>query len=60
MIVPSPQYDFQNESQFRAELDRQAAQTVRTDKAAPFILLQEGDITYRVSIVGGVLDVQPA
>lgn len=60
MIRPSPQYDAQNESQFRNQVEQDSIRTVRTDKAVSAILLQQDDgAVFRVTVQAGALVVTP-
>lgn len=58
MIAPTAQYEQLNEAQFRSQLEQDQLRTVRTDRAVQSILLIGDDQqVYRVSVVGGLLDV---
>lgn len=55
MIQPSPQYDMNNEAQFRSQIDRDALQAVRADRAITSLLwVDEADgLAYRVTLNAG-------
>lgn len=57
MIAPSPKYDPTNEAQFRQQIEQDGTRSVRTDRAAPFILMtdQITQETYRITIESGVI-----
>lgn len=60
MINPLPQYDQANEAQYRRQVENDSLKALRTDRAAPFLLITGDDgATYKVSVVAGALDVQP-
>ena len=61
MIRPSPQYNVQNESLFRAEVEKQDGENVKTTKAqGSFLILNDDGAPYRITLVAGVLTPTPA
>ena len=57
MNRPSPTYSVQNESIYRADMDKRDGENVKTTRAAPYVLLidETDQSVWRVSIVSGVV-----
>lgn len=59
MIRPEATYSYQNEAQFRAEVESRDALTLRTDRAVEGVLLRQASdgAIYRITVVAGALTV---
>lgn len=61
MINPPPQYDPNNEAQFRRDVEQKQLNTVRTDSAAPFLLIidQVTQEVIKVTVESGAFVLTP-
>jgi len=58
-IQPAPQYDANNEAQFRTQVRQTDAGNIKKDEAAPYItMLNDDGAPWRVYLIGGVLTPQ--